>query len=82
MCFILFFVVFGLLYVFFVVFLFRFYFLGVVCSGLFCLFYFVIFCDIFVIKDLIKRRDDGFEFGVDQSFGNMISDYLARTIKD
>ena len=43
---------------------------------------YVTFSEVFGIRALIKRRDDGFEFGVDQSFGNMISDYLARTIKD
>ena len=43
---------------------------------------YVTFSEIFGIKALIKRRANGFEFGVDQSFGDMINDYFARALKD
>ena len=43
---------------------------------------YVTFSEVFGIKALIKRRANGFEFGVDQSFGNMIDDYFARALKE
>lgn len=43
---------------------------------------YVTFSEIFGIKALIKRRANGFEFGVDQSFGDMINDYFVRALKD
>nr|WP_306266428.1 hypothetical protein [Pararhizobium sp. IMCC3301] len=38
----------------------------------------VTFTEMFGLKALVLRLADGFEFAVDQSFGNMITDYLAR----
>ncbi len=38
----------------------------------------VTFTEVFGLKALLCRVANGFEFAVEQSFGNMISDYLAR----
>lgn len=38
----------------------------------------VTFTELFGLKALLRRLPDGFEFAVDQSFGNMTADYLAR----
>ena len=43
---------------------------------------YVTFSEVFGVKALIKRIKNGFEFAVDQSFGDMINDYLNRTVKD
>ena len=41
----------------------------------------VTFSEVFGIKALIKRVENGFEFGVDQSYGDMVEDYLSKSIK-
>jgi len=38
------------------------------------------FSEVFGLKALISREENGFQFAVDQSFGNMVSDYLERTL--
>ena len=38
------------------------------------------FSEVFGLKALIMRDGDGYQFGIDQSFGDMISDYLDLTI--
>ena len=38
------------------------------------------FSEVFGLKALIMRDGGGYQFGVDQSFGDMISDYLDLTI--
>lgn len=38
----------------------------------------VTFTELFGLKALIMRFEDGFEFAVEQSFGDMVADYLAR----
>lgn len=38
----------------------------------------VTFTEAFGLKALLRRVGDGFEFAVEQSFGNLIADYLAR----
>ncbi len=43
---------------------------------------YVTFSEVFGVRALITRKARGFEFGVDQSFGNMINDYLNRALKD
>lgn len=40
----------------------------------------ITYTELFGIKALILRCDDGFECAVEQSFGDMIADYLARTM--
>ncbi|MCV2866352.1 sarcosine oxidase subunit gamma [Defluviimonas sp. WL0075] len=42
----------------------------------------VTFTEVFGLKALLCRVADGFEFAVEQSFGNMVSDYLARATAD
>lgn len=39
----------------------------------------VTYTEFFGLKALIQRCGDGFEFAVEQSFGNLVVDYLART---
>lgn len=36
--------------------------------------------EFFGLKALVLRCDDGFDCGVEQSFGNMIADYLSRAM--
>ena len=36
------------------------------------------FTEVFGLKALVRRLPGGFEFAVEQSFGDMIADYLAR----
>jgi sarcosine oxidase subunit gamma len=38
------------------------------------------FSEVFGLKALISREVHGYQFAVDQSFGNMVSDYLDRTL--
>lgn len=38
----------------------------------------VTFSEVFNLKALVQRIDGGFEFAVEQSFGNLIADYLGR----
>lgn len=38
----------------------------------------VTFTEAFGLKALVIRRDDGFELGCDQSYGDMVADYLER----
>lgn len=38
----------------------------------------VTFTEVFGLKALVRRVVQGFEFAVEQSFGDMISDYLSR----
>lgn len=38
----------------------------------------VTFTEVFGLKALLLRAIGGFEFAVEQSFGDMIADYLAR----
>ena len=38
------------------------------------------FSEIFGLKALIFRYDDGYQFAVDQSFGDMVSNYLDLTL--
>ena len=40
------------------------------------------FSEIFGLKALILRNGDGYQFAVDQSFGNMVSDYLDLALAD
>ncbi|MEM6988451.1 MAG: sarcosine oxidase subunit gamma family protein [Pseudomonadota bacterium] len=39
----------------------------------------VTYTEAFGLKALVRRVEGGFEFAVEQSFGNMVTDYLART---
>ena len=41
----------------------------------------VTFSEVFGIKALIKRVENGFEFGVDQSYVDMVEDYLHKSVK-
>ncbi len=41
----------------------------------------VSYSDVFGLRAIIMRRDDGFEFAVEQSFGTMIEDYLQRALR-
>ena len=41
----------------------------------------VTFSEVFGIKALIKRVENGFEFGADQSYGDMVEDYLHKSVK-
>ena len=38
----------------------------------------VTYSEVFGLKALVLRCDGGFEFAVEQSFGNMVEDYLSR----
>ena len=38
----------------------------------------VTFTEAFGLKALVRRVDDGFEFAVERSFGDMVADYLTR----
>ena len=38
------------------------------------------FSEVFGLKALIMRHGDGYQFGIDQSFGDMLSDYLDLTM--
>ncbi len=38
------------------------------------------FTEFFGLRALVMRCDDGFDCGVEQSFGDMIADYLARAM--
>lgn len=40
----------------------------------------VTYTELFGLKALVMRCDSGFEFAVEQSFGDMIEDYLARAV--
>ena len=40
----------------------------------------VTYSEVFGLKALVMRCDGGFEFAVEQSFGDMVEDYLARAI--
>lgn len=40
----------------------------------------VTYTEVFGLKALVLRCEGGIEFGVEQSFGNMVDDYLVRTI--
>ena len=40
----------------------------------------VTFTEFFGVKALVLRCDDGFDCAVDQSFGDMIADYLSRAM--
>ncbi len=40
----------------------------------------VTYSEVFGLKALVMRYQDGFEFAVEQSFGDMIDDYLARAM--
>ncbi len=40
----------------------------------------VTYSEVFSLKALVQRIDGGFEFAVEQSFGNMVDDYLDRAI--
>jgi|TARA_B110000438_G_scaffold1925_1_gene2010 sarcosine oxidase subunit gamma len=41
----------------------------------------VTFSEVFGTKALIQRIENGFEFGVDQSYSDMVEDYLYKSIK-
>ena len=38
----------------------------------------VTYTEVFGLKAMVMRYEDGFEFAVEQSFGDMVDDYLAR----
>ncbi len=40
----------------------------------------VTYSEVFGLKALVMRYQDGFEFAVEQSFGDMIDDFLARAV--
>jgi sarcosine oxidase subunit gamma len=40
------------------------------------------FGEVFGLKALISRVENGFQFAVDRSFGDMIADYLNKTLAD
>ena len=40
------------------------------------------FSEVFGLKALISRVEHGFQFAVDRSFGDMVADYLNKTLAD
>ena len=40
------------------------------------------FGEVFGLKALISRVENGFQFAVDRSFGDMVADYLDKTLAD
>ncbi|UWQ90335.1 sarcosine oxidase subunit gamma [Rhodobacteraceae bacterium M382] len=38
----------------------------------------VTFTEVFHLKALVRRIEDGFEFAIEQSFANLVEDYLSR----